>query len=179
MYFNPSWSSRIVRAEVTRPNVAGVLASVAGGFQLGWLVKLKASKRNCNWCRSLIAVFLLREKSHSPRPGENRMLRPTLPCRNCSCGLTVSKAAIFHKLLTDRLLGMGLMPVASGKFDVSTDLRSPMPPTRKGVPSENVTMLPTCHPPMIFSSNPRRLPNGLPNPNGNSYRTDDTSRRPV
>ena len=73
----------MVRAEVTRPNVAGVIASGAGGFQFGWLVKLNVSNRNCSCCRSLITVFLLNDKSQSPKAsGDSKTLRPTLPCRN-------------------------------------------------------------------------------------------------
>jgi hypothetical protein len=34
-YFRPNWSSRMVFAEVTTPNVAALRASAAGAFQLG------------------------------------------------------------------------------------------------------------------------------------------------
>src|SRR2546427_9519635 len=105
MYFNASWILRLPPLPVTLPNEALVGLELAPP-QLGWLVTLNNSVRNCTRCFSVTGKFLRMPRSHSQKPGFRRMLRgwtPNLPAAGWAKAALLNQVASLVKGVGSRL----------------------------------------------------------------------------
>src|SRR5437879_3203447 len=89
----------LLRVAVITPKVAEPTV-LPGWAKFGWLKRLKNSERNWTVNRSLIFMFLIREKSKLLKPGPTVPLRPKLPKTEVphpGCSTGMQNAAVLNQ----------------------------------------------------------------------------------
>src|SRR5439155_19328547 len=129
----------------------------AGRKNVGVLVRLKNSARNCSRYRSVKLMFLKMDASAFLDPGPRVTRRAAFPKFGIAVPVTLGvvpgtlKAAGLKKLSTPGLLTCMLWPeTRSATLNVLKTGGRTLVRMSVGNPPRIVTMLLTCHPPTIF-----------------------------